>query len=89
MVIWLQQDPLCVSVAQVSGSPFPTVQSADTQESTDLVQTDLHPFWRSRVRVHAIQCAYIRSMPYSQWDVRKVLFSSLPLSLLHPQGHSK
>ena len=51
MVIWLQQDPLCVSVAQVSGSPSPTVQSADTQESTDLVQTDLHPFWRSGVRV--------------------------------------
>ena len=91
MVLWLQQDSLFVSVAQVSGSPSPIVQSADTQESTDLVQTGLHPSWRSGVKIYDCDsiCIHYWSTPYSQWDVRKVLFSSPRLSLFHPQGHSK
>ena len=85
MVIWLQPDPLYVSVAQVSGPPSPTAQSADIQGSTDLVQIHLHPSWRSgRLCSCSVWWYYVGSCKlHSQWGERMVLFSSPPLSLIH------
>ena len=86
MVVWLRSASLCASVAQVSGPPLPTPQSADTQGYGDLVCTYLHPSWRSDDRIHTIfiyQCHSVEDVTpssMSSLDILKVVSFSVEFS---------